>query len=204
MRSSFAGLGGVVSICLARLRDEGECEVLALIRTAASVGPVLVRAVLGSRVLELLVAHSAHAKFLAPDIAFDEAREHLPAVLAKRGKSSEAISAALSTLEALTAVIVTVPAESYLPLKDGRWRVSEGAIPMTGRCWQLSLWLTARSGPRTQISSVPASQRGQRPASSSSSPNQRRARTRPDRTSSIGGGTKNEDAERRRAAAIPN
>jgi predicted nucleic acid-binding protein len=79
---------------------------------------ILVRAVLGSRVPELLAAHAAQATFLAPDIAFDEAREHLPTILAKRGKSAEAIHAALEKLETLAHVIVLVPAESYLPFKD--------------------------------------------------------------------------------------
>jgi predicted nucleic acid-binding protein len=79
---------------------------------------ILVRAVLGTRVSELLSAHAAQATFLAPDIAFDEAREHLPAVLAKRGKSAEAIQAALEKLVTLAHVIVPVPAESYLPFKD--------------------------------------------------------------------------------------
>jgi predicted nucleic acid-binding protein len=79
---------------------------------------ILVRAVLGTRVTELLAAHTAQATFLAPDIAFDEAREHLPTVLAKRGKSGEAIQAALEKLETLSHVIVPVPPESYLPFKD--------------------------------------------------------------------------------------
>jgi predicted nucleic acid-binding protein len=79
---------------------------------------ILVRAVLGTRVSELLAAHAAQATFLAPDIAFDEAREHLPTVLAKRGKSAEAIQVALEKLETLAHVIVPVPTESYLPFKD--------------------------------------------------------------------------------------
>ena len=79
---------------------------------------ILVRAVLGARVSELLAAHASQATFLAPDTAFDEAREHLPALLAKRGKSAEAIQAALAKLDALAPVIVPVPAESYLPFKD--------------------------------------------------------------------------------------
>jgi predicted nucleic acid-binding protein len=79
---------------------------------------ILVRGVLGSRVAELLAAHAGQATLLAPDIAFDEAREHLPAILAKRGKSAEAIQAALEKLETLARIIVLVPAESYLPFKD--------------------------------------------------------------------------------------
>ena len=79
---------------------------------------ILVRAVLGSRVSELLAGHTAQVTFLAPDIAFDEVREHLPAILGKRGKSAEATKAALEKLAALAHVIVSVPAESYLPFKD--------------------------------------------------------------------------------------
>lgn len=66
----------------------------------------------------MLAAHAARATFLAPDVAFDDAREHLPAVLAKRGKSAEAIQLAIEKLDALARVIVPIPAESYLPFKD--------------------------------------------------------------------------------------
>ncbi len=79
---------------------------------------VLIRAVLGSRVSELLAAHAERVNFLAPDTAFDEAREHLPAVLAKRGKPAEAAQAALEKLQALAAVIVPVPSASYESLKE--------------------------------------------------------------------------------------
>ncbi len=79
---------------------------------------ILVRAVLGSRVPELLAAHATQATFLAPDIAFDEAREHLHTILAKRGKSDKAIHAALEKLDTLAHVIVAVPAESYLPFRN--------------------------------------------------------------------------------------
>jgi hypothetical protein len=44
-------------------------------------GNILVRAVLGSRVPDLLAAHAARATFLAPDVAFDDVREHLPSLL---------------------------------------------------------------------------------------------------------------------------
>jgi predicted nucleic acid-binding protein len=64
-------------------------------RTIVLDANVLIRAVLGSRVPELLAAHAERVNFLAPDTAFDEAREHLPAVLAKRGKPVEAVQAAL-------------------------------------------------------------------------------------------------------------
>ena len=126
---------------------------------------ILVRAVLGSRVPELLAAHAAQATFLAPDIAFDEAREHLPTILAKRGKSAEAIQAALDKLETLARVIVLVPAESYLPFKD---RALARIGPRDREDWPVLVVPSrpiARSGPRTRTSSALASQRGPQPAS---------------------------------------
>ena len=45
---------------------------------------ILIRAVLGSRVLRLLVRYAASVEFLAPDTAFVEAREKLPAILERR------------------------------------------------------------------------------------------------------------------------
>jgi predicted nucleic acid-binding protein len=45
---------------------------------------VLVRAVLGSRVLSLLREYSDRVEFVAPDTAFQEAREWLPKILERR------------------------------------------------------------------------------------------------------------------------
>ena len=39
---------------------------------------ILIRAVLGKRVREILEVHSERESLLAPDTAFAEAREHLP------------------------------------------------------------------------------------------------------------------------------
>ncbi len=41
---------------------------------------ILIRAVLGSRVLSLLRKYADQVEFLAPDSAFQEAREHLPKI----------------------------------------------------------------------------------------------------------------------------
>ena len=56
-------------------------------RTIVLDANVLIRAVLGSKVPELLIRHAEHANFAAPDTAFEEARRHLPNVLRKRGAS---------------------------------------------------------------------------------------------------------------------
>jgi hypothetical protein len=45
---------------------------------------ILIRAVLGSRAPGLLRKYSGQVKFLAPDTAFQEAREWLPKILERR------------------------------------------------------------------------------------------------------------------------
>jgi predicted nucleic acid-binding protein len=78
---------------------------------------VLIRAVLGSRVPALLAMHASRVSFLAPQTVFDEARRHLPAVLAKRAASAAAIQASEQKLDALASVIAVIPAASYELLK---------------------------------------------------------------------------------------
>lgn len=45
---------------------------------------ILIRAVLGSRVLSLLRKYADRVEFFAPDTAFEEARECLPEIMARR------------------------------------------------------------------------------------------------------------------------
>ena len=48
---------------------------------------ILIRAVLGRRVRQIIEAYAAQGVyFYAPDVAFDDARKYLPALLKKRGK----------------------------------------------------------------------------------------------------------------------
>ena len=58
---------------------------------------ILIRAVLGKRVRELLLANAAKVKFFAPDVAYADARKYLPALLEKRGVKSAAAMAVLDT-----------------------------------------------------------------------------------------------------------
>jgi predicted nucleic acid-binding protein len=66
---------------------------------------ILIRAVLGKRVREILEAHFARVRFFAPDTAFAEAREHLPEILLKRGIDPKAAVAVLTELEVLIGCI---------------------------------------------------------------------------------------------------
>jgi predicted nucleic acid-binding protein len=49
---------------------------------------ILIRAVLGRRVRQLVEIYSAQGfRFVAPEVAFDEAQKYLPPLLKKRGKA---------------------------------------------------------------------------------------------------------------------
>ena len=67
---------------------------------------VLIRAVLGSRVLFLLRTYAEQTDFLAPDTAFQEAREHLPSILERRKVPVAPAIAALRSLAELIQAIV--------------------------------------------------------------------------------------------------
>ena len=71
---------------------------------------ILIRAVLGSRVQSLLRKYSDQVKFLAPDTAFEEARQSLPAILERRGVP---LVPALATLDLMSKLVRTVEADTY-------------------------------------------------------------------------------------------
>ena len=62
---------------------------------------ILIRAVLGKRVRELILENAATVKFFSPDVAYADARKYLPALLEKRGVQSAAAMAVLDTLESI-------------------------------------------------------------------------------------------------------
>jgi predicted nucleic acid-binding protein len=71
---------------------------------------ILIRAVLGQRVRELLVQYRNRVEFFAPDSSFAEARQHLPIILERR---KVPVAPALEFLETLHALIQTVERETY-------------------------------------------------------------------------------------------
>jgi predicted nucleic acid-binding protein len=76
---------------------------------------ILIRAVLGVKVSALIADHASGVNFLAPDTAFQEVREHLPAILSARGASGDDLAAAQRALDALASVVTAVPSDSYEP-----------------------------------------------------------------------------------------
>jgi len=78
---------------------------------------ILIRAVLGRRVKETITGHVGDVDFFAPEVAFEDAEKHLPAVLTKFDRAAE-IEPALAFLNQLRDVVAAVPEDAYLDLKD--------------------------------------------------------------------------------------
>ena len=71
---------------------------------------ILIRAVLGARVLSLLRQYAEEVEFLAPDTAFEEAREALPGILERRNVP---VAPAMAILDQLVCAVQIVEAETY-------------------------------------------------------------------------------------------
>ena len=71
---------------------------------------ILIRAVLGKRVRELIFDNAVSVKFFAPDLAYADARKYLPALLKKRGVDA---SAAMLVLDRIEGIVQPTDAEIY-------------------------------------------------------------------------------------------
>lgn len=71
---------------------------------------ILIRAVLGQRVRELILANAGAVKFFAPDVAYADARKYLPGLLEKRGIEA---NSAMQVLDHLEALVQPIDAELY-------------------------------------------------------------------------------------------
>lgn len=71
---------------------------------------ILIRAVLGKRVRELIFDNASTVKFFAPDVAYADARKYLPTLLKKRGVDA---SVAMLVLDGLEGVVQPIDAELY-------------------------------------------------------------------------------------------
>jgi predicted nucleic acid-binding protein len=75
---------------------------------------ILIRAVLGRRVRELLERYAVRGvRFLAPEAAFEEASKYLPMLLEKRGIPRDDVLASLSELRAIVEIVEAVEADFY-------------------------------------------------------------------------------------------
>lgn len=71
---------------------------------------ILIRAVLGQRVRGLIFDNASKIKFFAPDVAYDDARKYLPALLHKRGLDP---GAAMKVLDFLEVIVQSIDKELY-------------------------------------------------------------------------------------------
>ena len=71
---------------------------------------ILIRAVLGKRVRELILGYSQTVKLFTPDIAYADARKYLPELLKKRGVDA---TAAMLVLDHLEGIVQSIDAELY-------------------------------------------------------------------------------------------
>ncbi len=71
---------------------------------------ILVRAVLGKRVREVIERYAGQASFFVPDVAYAEAEEHLPALVIKRGGDP---AKALAFLRSLAGLVDLIGSEVY-------------------------------------------------------------------------------------------
>ena len=62
---------------------------------------ILIRAVLGKRVRELIADNANSVQFFSPDVAYVDARKYLPSLLEKRGVHSDSAMAVLNALETI-------------------------------------------------------------------------------------------------------
>jgi predicted nucleic acid-binding protein len=66
---------------------------------------ILVRAVLGRRVREIIETYAEQATFFVPDVAYAEAEEHVPALVIRRGGDPEKVVRFLRSLRGLGELI---------------------------------------------------------------------------------------------------
>ncbi len=71
---------------------------------------ILIRAVLGTRVRSLLERYEDVVEFYSPDICYNEARQHLPMILKRRGLDS---GPAMCVLEGLTSLVQPIEQSLY-------------------------------------------------------------------------------------------
>ena len=71
---------------------------------------ILVRAVLGRRVREIIETHAEQASFFVPEVAYAEAEEHLPALVIRRGGDPDK---ALRFLRSLRGLVDLIGSEVY-------------------------------------------------------------------------------------------
>lgn len=104
---------------------------------------ILIRAVLGKKVRQLLLDYADEVEFCAPSIAFTDAAAYLPQLLEKRGVPA---SSASPTVESLRGLVTEIPPEitdskrAEALLRIGRrdaddWPIASAALALACPIW---------------------------------------------------------------------
>lgn len=104
---------------------------------------ILIRAVLGVRVRELIEQYGEETSFFAPSLAFAEAIRHLPAIAEKRGADPTPLLEALDRLRTIVETVdedVTAPLEQFAMARIGArdpmdWPVVAAALALACPIW---------------------------------------------------------------------
>jgi len=83
---------------------------------------ILVRAVLGKRVREVIETYAGQVSFFVPEVAYAEAEKHLPSLVIKRGDPGKA----LALLHSLGSLVELIGSEVYGEFEaDARERLGQ-------------------------------------------------------------------------------
>ena len=123
---------------------------------------ILIRAVLGRRARQLIDTYADQSvRFFGPDVAFDDAEKYLPSLLKKRGqaqgKPPPTFRQRPNTCETSSSRLLTNFTPSLKAKPDSDYAVETKVIGQYSP--QHSDW-HVHCGPKTRISSVPASRCG--------------------------------------------
>lgn len=122
---------------------------------------ILIRAVLGNKVRELLIAHSDSVEFFTPDICVEDAQKYLPIILGKRDIPVEPALEVLASLKPLLQIVdkgiyqeYATEAQQRIKKRDIHdWPVVATALILNSPVWTedqdffgsgLSVWTTDR------------------------------------------------------------
>ncbi|MBS0359337.1 MAG: nucleotide-binding protein [Proteobacteria bacterium] len=122
---------------------------------------ILIRAVLGNKVRELLIKYSEIADFFIPDVCVEDAQKYLPMVFEKRKLSSETALKILSKLQCLLQTVdksiyqeYAIEAQQRIKNRDFHdWPVVATALSLNCPIWTedqdffgsgLPVWTTDR------------------------------------------------------------
>lgn len=111
---------------------------------------ILLRAVFGQRVREILETYEDEARFYAPDVCFADAEKYIPEISKRRGLDADL---GLSVLEQIGGIVERVDGSLYEEYEStARGRVASGTLRI-GPLSQSRCYSNSRFGPKIRISS---------------------------------------------------